>query len=87
MHLHDERLVLLLPLAGVLVVLEREQGIQLKCFYMRTWYSRRIELRILMRTHFLTILAGRGQRRVINGVESGSVESGGQWPRYGHVLY
>ena len=24
MHLHDERLVLLLPLAGVLVVLERE---------------------------------------------------------------
>ena len=25
MHLHDERLVLLLPLAGVLVVLERER--------------------------------------------------------------
>ena len=53
-HLHDERLVLLLPLAGVLVVLERGQRIQLQCFYMRTWYSRRIELRILMRTHFLT---------------------------------
>ena len=26
MHLHDERLVLLLPLAGVLVVLERERA-------------------------------------------------------------
>ena len=40
-----------------------------------------------MRTHFLTLKkAGRGQHRVINGVESGSVVSGGQWPHYGHVL-
>ena len=31
-HLHDERFVLLLPLAGVLVVLEREQRNQLHCF-------------------------------------------------------
>ena len=38
-HLHDESLVLLLPLAGVLVVLEeREQRIQFQCFYGRSHF-------------------------------------------------
>ena len=77
MHLHDERLVLLLSLAGVLVVLQQRQSGKVTSIQLL-----RVFLRTILLKHRNQIQVGRGRHSASNQGEIVSLPCGGHTVHY-----